>query len=267
MSKQTIGPRIKAFRKGRGITQAELAKSLGYSHKSVITHIEKGESEMSYEKILLLLKTYAADANELFDVQHIDKLLEEHDKFKKEEARRNAWMKDILFDVDGVLFSYRVGGVLVKDNKILLTKVGDDYSLPGGHSQVGETSQQTIIREFKEKTGFDVAPLNVISTYENFWKWGDKDCHQLCIYYKLNMVDETQELVLNPDTKGTEYVWFELEKLKTINLFPNGISNQILNKVSDNTHFIFSKGLVEKIKQGEKEDISKMSTYNPNEEW
>ena len=51
MSKETIGSRIKAFRKGRGITQAELAKSLGHSHKSVITHIEKGESEMSYEKI------------------------------------------------------------------------------------------------------------------------------------------------------------------------------------------------------------------------
>ena len=148
MTKETIGPRIKAFRKGRGITQAELAKSLGYSHKSVITHIEKGESEMSYEKMLLLLRLYGADANELFDVQHIDKLLEEHDKFKKEEARKNAWMKDILFDVDGVLFSYRVGGVLIKDNKILLTKGGDDYSLPGGHSQIGETSQETIIREF-----------------------------------------------------------------------------------------------------------------------
>ena len=95
MSKETIGPRIKAFRKGRGITQAELAKSLGYSHKSVITHIEKGESEMSYEKILLLIRTYAADANELFDVQHIDKLLEEHKKTKKEETTRNAVPVDI----------------------------------------------------------------------------------------------------------------------------------------------------------------------------
>ena len=95
MSKETIGPRIKAFRKGRGITQAELAKSLGYSHKSVITHIEKGESEMSYEKILLLIRTYAADANELFDVQHIDKLLEQHKKTKKEETTRNAVTVDI----------------------------------------------------------------------------------------------------------------------------------------------------------------------------
>ena len=103
MSKETIGPRIKAFRKGRGITQAELAKSLGYSHKSVITHIEKGESEMSYEKILLLIRTYAADANELFDVQHIDKLLEEHKKTKKGETRESTISSDatiVLFTID-----------------------------------------------------------------------------------------------------------------------------------------------------------------------
>ena len=238
MSKETIGKKIKAFRKGRGLTQAQLARDLGYSHKSVITHIEKGESEMSYEKILLLLRTYAVDANELFDVQHIDKMLEEHNKFKKEESRKNAWMKDILFDVDGVLFSYRIGGVLIKDNKILLTKGGDDYSLPGGHSQIGETSQETIIREFKEETGFDVETLNVISTYENFWKWDDKDCHQLCIFYKLSMVDETQELVPNPDTNDTKFIWLELEELKNINLYPIGISDQILNDIINTTHFI-----------------------------
>ena len=29
----------------------------------------------------------------------------------------------------------------------------------------------------------------------------------------------------------------------------------------------WKKGLVEKIKSGEKEDVSEMSTYNPNEEW
>ena len=82
MSKETIGKKIKAFRKERGITQAQLARDLGYSHKSVITHIEKGESEMSYEKMLLLLRTYAVDANALFDVQRIDDLLEEHERYQ-----------------------------------------------------------------------------------------------------------------------------------------------------------------------------------------
>lgn len=52
------------------------------------------------------------------------------------------------------------------------------------------------------------------------------------------MINENQELVPNPDTKGIEYVWLELEKLKSINLYPIGISDQILNEVNDNTHFI-----------------------------
>ena len=42
MSKETIGPKIKQFRKKRKLTQEALAESLGYSGKSVISHIEKG---------------------------------------------------------------------------------------------------------------------------------------------------------------------------------------------------------------------------------
>ena len=239
MSKETIGPRIKAFRKGRGITQAALAEALGYSHKSVITHIEKGESEMSYEKMLLLLRTYGADANVLFDVGEIDDLLEKYRVAKKEEARRIAWMKDILFDIDGELFSYRVGGVLIKGNKVLLMKHDDEYTLPGGHSQIGETSNETIVREFEEETGLNVEPINIISTFENFFKWDDKDCHQLCIYYRLKMANENQELVINPDTNDVEFVWLDIEKLKDIKLYPLGLADQIVSGLVDSAHFIY----------------------------
>ena len=66
MEKVTIGPKIKKFRKKRKLTQEALAKSLGYSGKSVISHIEKGDADMTYEKLCLLIKTYMLDANELF---------------------------------------------------------------------------------------------------------------------------------------------------------------------------------------------------------
>ena len=39
------------------------------------------------------------------------------------------------------------------------------------------------------------------------------------------------------------------------------------NAMLETIFLVSQKGLVEKIKEGEKEDISKMSTYNPNEEW
>lgn len=241
MPKETIGPRIKAFRKGRGLTQSELALALGYSHKSVIAHIEKGESEMSYEKILLLLRTYALDANELFDTEQFDRMLEEHRKAQLAEARRNAWVKDILFDVDEQVFSYRVGGVLIKGNEILLTKDGDSYSLPGGHVQIGETSAEALIREFKEETGLDVEPLNVLSTFENFFPFDGRQCHQLCVYYRLKMADEAQAMVLQPDTPTTEYVWIALKELKALALYPIGIADQILNGSVDSTHTIYKE--------------------------
>ncbi len=85
MSKETIGPNIKRFRKRRKLTQEQLALSLGYSGKSVISHIEKGDADMTYEKMLLLLRTYMADANELFEVQKIDKLIEDYRKTPKHD--------------------------------------------------------------------------------------------------------------------------------------------------------------------------------------
>ena len=69
MAKKTIGIKIKDFRKKNNLTQDALAKSLGYYDKSVISHIEKGDADMTYEKLCLLLKIYNLDANELFDIK------------------------------------------------------------------------------------------------------------------------------------------------------------------------------------------------------
>ena len=45
------------------------------------------------------------------------------------------------------------------------------------------------------------------------------------------------------------------------------ISEAEYNAMLETIFLVSQKGLVEKIKEGEKEVISKMSTYNPNEEW
>ena len=45
------------------------------------------------------------------------------------------------------------------------------------------------------------------------------------------------------------------------------ISEAEYNAMLETIYLVSQKGLVEKIKEGEKEDITSMSTYNPNEEW
>ena len=45
------------------------------------------------------------------------------------------------------------------------------------------------------------------------------------------------------------------------------ISEEEYNALLETIYLISQKGLVQKIKEGEKEDVSKMNTYNPNEKW
>jgi transcriptional regulator with XRE-family HTH domain len=66
MSKK-LGKRIKEIRKKNGMTQEEFARSLGYTSKSTINKIEEGINEMSYEKLMLLIKTYSLSLSDIMD--------------------------------------------------------------------------------------------------------------------------------------------------------------------------------------------------------
>ena len=85
MKRDRLGQKIRNIRKSRNLSQKDLADVLGYSDKSMITHIEKGDSDMTYEKMLLLLREYMLSANELFDVSDVDKLLRNHQEDKQKE--------------------------------------------------------------------------------------------------------------------------------------------------------------------------------------
>lgn len=51
---------------------------------------------------------------------------------------------DILFKNDNFVFSYRVGGILKHNGKILLQRPkNDDYAIIGGHVAAMETSMET----------------------------------------------------------------------------------------------------------------------------
>lgn len=75
-----FGSLVKKIRLKHGLTQSELADSLGYTHKSMISKIEKGESEMSYDRIVLFAEKYALNVNELFFEPNDQPSLDNRDK-------------------------------------------------------------------------------------------------------------------------------------------------------------------------------------------
>ncbi len=60
-----LGKKVREIRLANHLSQQQFAESLGYSHKSVVNKIESGQRDMSYEKILLMVKIYGLEINDL----------------------------------------------------------------------------------------------------------------------------------------------------------------------------------------------------------
>ena len=56
------------------------------------------------------------------------------------------------------------------DNEVLVVKMQNNpfYCLPGGHVKLGEDTQNAVIREIKEETGYNSHINKLITTTENF---------------------------------------------------------------------------------------------------
>ncbi len=101
-------------------------------------------------------------------------------------------MKDILFHTDTHTYSCRVAGILVRDGKVLLQNTPDDpaYAVPGGHVQWGETWEETLCREFVEETGLSIRVVAPASYGELFFPWGQRQAHQHCAYFFVELVQD-----------------------------------------------------------------------------
>ena len=130
---------------------------------------------------------------------------------------------DILFKNDHFVFSYRVGGILKHNGKILLQRPkNDDYAIIGGHVAAMETSMETLKREFEEEIHAKIEVDNLLAIGEIYFPWGKRPCHQICLYYNVHLVDDNIPLdgvfhgydELNNERIDLDFCWVPLEDLK-----------------------------------------------------
>ncbi len=157
--------------------------------------------------------------------------------------------KDILFKTEDFVFSYRVGGLLIRDDKILLQRPkNDDYSIIGGHVSSLETTAETLKREFEEELHATIEIDRLFAVGEVFFPWGKKPCHQICLYYKVNLINES-DIPLNGSFYGyddldneridLEFCWVPLEQLRNgLKVYPVELIPYILDGKNETVHFV-----------------------------
>lgn len=95
--------------------------------------------------------------------------------------------------VAGKQYTLRPGAyaILPRNGALLLTHQGgqfDEYQLPGGGIDDGETAMAALYREVREETGWSIARPRKLGTFRRFTfmpeydLWAEKICHIFCAY-------------------------------------------------------------------------------------
>lgn len=141
---------------------------------------------------------------------------------------------------DGV-FNFRVAGIAVLNNKILLHKTPTDnfWSLPGGRVEFFEHSKQTLLRELIEETGYPVLVGELAWVVESFFEYNHKNYHELGFYYRMQFIDLPNQEDFTLTEPDTEFLfrWFDIDQLNGLKIYPEIVNSELLLTNSGIQHF------------------------------
>lgn len=144
-------------------------------------------------------------------------------------------------------FKLRVCGVINKDDKYLVSKYKlGFYCFPGGHVQMGESTQEAVLRETMEETNIPTQISALLVNTELFVTDPAKPLHEICYYYLMTPTCDisTNDIFIdeidNGKTKHHEYIWLTLDQMSKLDLRPN-IMVDILKNNLQNQHVVIKQ--------------------------
>jgi len=160
----------------------------------------------------------------------------------------------ITFDTGSLRFVYRVAGIAIDNDRVLLlTMEGLDFwFLPGGRVDFLEPAQEALKREIREELDADIQASRLIWVVESFFNLNEKDWHEIGLYFLVTL-PENSPLCKSEEFTGRENgseefsdgeneielicKWHHLDDLENINLKPSFLP-AALKKIPDNIEHI-----------------------------
>lgn len=122
-----------------------------------------------------------------------------------------------------------VYGICVRDNKLLCIQkergpYKNRFDLPGGSQKENEGLTETLVREYREETGYQIKGYGDCRVYDVFVEESNRTVHHIMVFYDVDINVEQQDVVLEKlvdelnDSSGI--YWIDLEKLDISNASP-----------------------------------------------
>ena len=137
---------------------------------------------------------------------------------------------------DELSFRPAVYGVIIKDEKILLAREWDGYDFPGGAIELGENTEDALVREVKEETGLNVDVDQLLYCNNAFFKLPFKGnfVHSIHMYYKCTFIGgelSTEFFDEQEKIYSSKAEWVELKKIPKIKFYSSVDAMKVLQNL------------------------------------
>ena len=151
---------------------------------------------------------------------------------------------DCTFRTEQGKFNYRVGAIIIHENKILMVKNSGDsyYYSVGGRVHLHESMDEAIMREVYEETGvlFEIDRMGYI--HENFFilESTGEVFHELSIYFYMKPIENYSLICKSLTEDGIEerLEWIPLNDIKSYEIYPQFFKDDILTSNHEILHIV-----------------------------
>ena len=148
--------------------------------------------------------------------------------------------QDFRTKVGNTVFGVRATALIVEEGKLLVVEDEDGFYTIGGAIQVGERTEEAVIREVKEELGVKAQAGELAFVVENRFEQAGVHFHNIEFHYLVDLLEDAP-LTMQEDERQLPCRWIALNQLHTVPLKPGFLKTVLPEWDGQLRHIHFEK--------------------------